>query len=271
MRGPARGDPKVADLPSALPERDSIARKLKDRPAAVFLDYDGTLTPIVEDPARATLPEATRRAIRRLALRCTVALISGRDLDDVRSMVGLDGLAYAGSHGFDVLAPDGSRHQHGGDFLEALDVAERELRPAIEAVPGALLERKRFAIAVHFRQADPLRVPELEEAVDRVAAAVSGLRKTGGKMIFELRPDLNWDKGRAVLSLLDLLGLPEDVVPIYVGDDETDEDAFRAIQPGGIGVIVRGEGDDRVTAASYSLSSPEEVRELLELLANVAK
>jgi trehalose 6-phosphate phosphatase len=270
MTGAARRDGKVADLLSALGERDHIARELKHRPAAVFLDYDGTLTPIIEDPAKAILPETTRRAIRRLALRCPVALISGRDVDDVRSMVGLDGLAYAGSHGFDVLAPDGSRHQHGDEFLQALDVAERDLRPTIQAVPGARLERKRFAIAVHFRQVGPPWVPELEEAVDRVAAAVSGLRKTGGKMIFELRPDVDWDKGKAVMFLMDLLGLPDEVVPIYVGDDETDEDAFRAIRPGGIGVVVRGEGDDRFTAASYSLGSPEEVRHLVDFLADVA-
>jgi alpha,alpha-trehalase len=138
----------------------------------------------------------------------------------------------------------------------------------VETVPGAHLERKRFALAAHFRQTPQDRVGELEEAVRRVAGNHPGLRVTGGKKIFELRPALAWDKGKALLFLLESLGLDRpDVVPLYIGDDETDEDAFGAIRDRGMGLVVRGEDDERTTAAHYVLDDADEVRTFLETLA----
>ena len=116
---------------------------------------------------------------------------------------------------------------------------------------------------------DDGRVPELESAVAAVAAAHPDLRRTGGKKVFELRPDLDWDKGRAIAWLLEAQRLATpDVVPVYVGDDETDEDAFRALGPlDGVGVVVRGEGDARPTAADLALDDADAVRRLLDELA----
>jgi trehalose 6-phosphate phosphatase len=236
----------------------------------VFLDYDGTLTPIVDRPEDAAIPEETRRGVAALAGVCPVAVVSGRDLADVRAMVSVEGIHYAGSHGFDILAPDGSSHQKARDLLPRLDAAEAELRPLLEGIEGVRVERKRFAVAVHFRLADEARVPEVEAAVDRIAAAHPDLRKTGGKKIFELRPGIPWDKGKALLFVLDVLGLEGDqVLPVYVGDDETDEDAFRAIRERGLGVVVRGEDDDRPTAAHLALDDPAEARAFLEELAAI--
>ncbi|HEX9122047.1 MAG TPA: trehalose-phosphatase, partial [Actinomycetota bacterium] len=255
----------VLDLPSALARWDEIAERLKERTPAVFLDYDGTLTPIVERPEDAVLSPETRDAVRNLAERCTVAVVSGRDLADVRTMVGVDGIWYAGSHGFDIAGPGERRHQHGTEFLPDLDAADKDLVDLLAPVPGARVERKTFAIAVHFRQASEDRIPEIEAAVERVAAAHGRLRRTGGKKVFELRPDIPWDKGKALMFLLGVLA-PDGpaVVPIYVGDDETDEDAFRAVDDTGIGVVVRGEGDDRPTRARYALDDAAEARDLLD-------
>jgi trehalose-phosphatase len=186
-------------------------------------------------------------------------------------MVGVEGIAYAGSHGFDIVGPDGSMHQRGVQFLPDLDAAERELGLAVEAVPGARVERKTFAIAVHFRQVAEDRVPDVEAAVAEVAASHPRLRRTGGKKVFELRPDVEWDKGRALLWLLEVLELTgDDLLPVYVGDDETDEDAFRAIGSGGLGVVVRGEGDERPTSARYALRDTDEARAFLELLGSAS-
>ncbi|HVL97987.1 MAG TPA: trehalose-phosphatase [Egibacteraceae bacterium] len=254
----------IRDLPSAVERSEELAARLAGKTAAVFLDYDGTLTPIVEDAREATLAEATREAIRNLAAVAPVAIVSGRDLADVREMVAVEGIAYAGSHGFDILGPDGDRHERAADALPALDRAHHRLDEALADIPGASVERKKFAVAVHFRRADPEQLGRIEQAVDEVAAAVSGLRKTGGKKIFELRPDVEWHKGKALLWLLVTLDLDRpDVVPVYVGDDVTDEDAFAAIAERGIGIIVRGEDDHRETAAHYSLRDPDEVRSLL--------
>lgn len=257
----------IAELPSALDHEDEIADRLRGHETAIFLDYDGTLTPIVADPTDATIGDDVRDVLRRLAEVTTLAIVSGRDLDDVRRMVGVEGIHYAGSHGFDILAPDGTNTQHGTEFLPALDAAEDELRDTLAATPGARVERKGFAIAVHLRQVDDAREEEVEAAVDD--ATSDDLRVTGGKQILELRPDLDWDKGRALLSLLATLGLDRpDVVPIYIGDDVTDEDALRAIADRGIGLVVRGEDDERPTSAHYAIAEPREVVELLAGLAD---
>ena len=262
----------VRDLPDALSSRAEIRELIHGRTPAVFLDYDGTLTPIVERHEDALLPEAIRLAVERLVSRCPVAVISGRDLADVRRMMGVDGIAYAGSHGLDIAGPGGTSEQHAVEFVPELDRAEEELLPLLSAFPGARLERKRFAIAVHLRQVDERSVPDVEAAVDRVALSHHRLRKSVGKKVVELRPDVEWDKGRALLRLMSVLGLDrEDVVPVYVGDDLTDEDAFGVVWNGGLGVVVRGEADDRPTSARYSLASPEEIGDLLEYLATAGE
>lgn len=250
--------------PPALERLAELADRLRARPPAVFLDYDGTLSPIVDRPERAVLPPATREAVERLARRCPVAVVSGRDLVDVRDKVGVPGLWYAGSHGFDIAGPTGAHvHPDAGARLAALDAAEQELRAALAGVEGVLFERKRFSLAVHHRLVDDARVPEVEDAVVAARDRHDGLRIGRGKRVLELLPDLPWDKGAAVRWLLDVLG-PERL-PVYLGDDVTDEDAFRAIAADGVGVVVLD--GPRPTAARYRVADPDEARALLEALA----
>jgi trehalose 6-phosphate phosphatase len=256
----------LASLPSALPVRDRLGDRLTGD-LAIFLDYDGTLTPIVDDPDAALIPPATRATIQALADATLVAIVSGRDLDDVRAKVGVPGIAYAGSHGFDILHPDGSRHQLATAHVEVLDEAERVLLERLADVAGARVERKRFAIAVHDRQVSDAAVRErIEATVREVGAAHDELRVTGGKRIHELRPAIDWDKGRAIDALLVELDAA-DRLPIYLGDDLTDEDGFRAVVAhGGLGVVVRGEDDDRDTLASVVLDTPDDARRFLDEL-----
>lgn len=258
-------DSLIRDLPSAR-SAPEVGRRLAAGRPAVFCDYDGTLAPIVEDPAAALLPTATRQALERLATRCPVIILSGRDLPDVRNLVGVAGIVYGGSHGFDVVDAGGTAYQRGAEFLPALEQATAELELALGEVPGVLVERKRFAISVHHRRADEALVPEIERIVDEIGARHAELRRTSGKKLFELRPTLDWNKGRALVWLLEeILGLDgEDAVPVYVGDDETDEDGFGAVRDRGLGIVVRGERDDRASRARYSLAGPEEVRQFLE-------
>jgi alpha,alpha-trehalase len=208
-----------------------------------------------------------RAVIEGLARRSTVAVVSGRDLQDVRGHVGIESIFYAGSHGFDIAGPDGWRREaeQAVAMLPILDRAEEELGAALGSIPGARVERKRFAIAVHYRQAAEGDIPAIEETVDRVQATHQELRKTGGKKVFELRPRIDWHKGKAVLWLLETLGLElSQVVCIYIGDDVTDEDAFRALRGRGIGIVVGDES--RRTAADFALRDPDEVRRFLEVL-----
>jgi trehalose-phosphatase len=263
-------------LPSALEHWDEIARRLAPadgRRAALFLDYDGTLSPIAPRPELARLPEATREAVLRLAEHLPVAILSGRGREDVQDLVGLENVYYAGSHGFDIAGPplaEGGpplRHEVGEGIPRRIAEAAAALRGPLAGIAGVLIEPKRFAVAVHYRLAGESDVPRVEGAVDEVLASFPDLRKALGKKVFELRPDLDWDKGKALLWLLEALG-QAGAIPVYLGDDVTDEDAFRAIAQDGIGILVseapRSPGS---TAATYSVRDPDEARELLERLA----
>jgi trehalose-phosphatase len=251
-------------IPSALDHVEEITGT-GDRSLAVFLDYDGTLTPIVSHPEKALLPNSVRQTIRELGARTPVAVLTGRDLDDVRQRVNVDSIIYGGSHGFDIAGPDGLRKQVASEFLPKLDLAEKELWEALAGIPGARVERKRFSIAAHYRNVKESDVPKLERVVSEVAARHPELRTIAGKKVYELQPNIDWDKGRALMWLLESLRFDQqEMFPIYIGDDLTDEEAFRAVHHRGAGIVVSEQ--PRPTAASYLLKDPKEVERFLRKL-----
>jgi trehalose-phosphatase len=252
-------------IPSALEHVQEIAGRSGG--VAVFLDYDGTLTPIVSQPEDAWLADSMRQTLRELAARAPVAILSGRDLDDVRRRVDIDSIVYGGSHGFDIAGPGGLRRQMATEFLPDLDVVEKELHEALDGVPGARVERKLFSVAAHYRNVKENDVAAVERAVAAMAARHSKLGRIDGKKVYELLPDIAWGKGKAVIWLLETLGLESrsgGIRPIYIGDDRTDEDAFRALEQRGIGILVSEQSQP--TAASYSLKDPAEVERFLRAL-----
>jgi trehalose-phosphatase len=255
-------------LPSALEHVEELAGRSDQ--LAVFLDYDGTLTAIVNDPKEALLSDSMRHTLQALVMRASVAVLSGRDLDDVRKRVAIEAIAYAGSHGFDIAGPRGLRRQEAMKVLPALDAAEKELREKLAGIAGALIERKRFSIAAHYRKVSENDFPSLERAVSEVAARHRELRRIEGKKVYELLPYTDWDKGKAALWLLENLGLEHGKVrPIYIGDDRTDEDAFRALGQCGTGILVSEQ--PRSTAARYALKNPAEVERFLQELIEMTK
>ncbi len=252
-------------LPSALDHVQEIAPH--GDPFAVFLDYDGTLAPIVSRPDQAVLSQSTRAILRALTAKVPVAILSGRELEDISKRVDIEGLVYAGSHGFDIAGPDGLRRQEAIEFLPALDFAEKEIREKLAGIPGALTERKCFSIAAHYRNVSEHDFPKLQRAMSEAAARHQQLRMIDGKKVYELLPNIDWDKGKAVLWLLEKLGL-ERPNPIYIGDDRTDEDAFRVLERRGVGILVSEK--PRATAARYTLRDPSEVERFLrELVATL--
>jgi trehalose-phosphatase len=269
-----RAGAAARDLANALDHVGALVARLSDKRLAVFLDYDGTLTPIVDRPEDAVISDGMREAVRALARRSSVCVVSGRDRPVVQELMGLDDLIVAGSHGFDIWSPGGETIQHhAADGFEDLirRVTER-LRERTDSIDGALVEPKRSSVAVHYRLVDE-RERALVTAAVEAAMAEHGdaLKVTPGKMVFELQPNIDWDKGKAVLHLLTALGLDgDDVLPVYIGDDVTDEHAFAAIADRGVGILVADPDDPearRTTAAQFALRHPREVQDLLTTLA----
>jgi len=363
---------RAESLPSALDHMDSLLKRADT--FAFLLDYDGTLTAIVEDPNGAVLGERVRGILQELARLYPVAIVTGRSREKIIQLVGIKGVYYAGSHGFDIEVPlrksrpsNGSSLENGEisaladamqtkdpedayfryhiaeEVIPVLREAARHLRsifgleePASDlpeperrvegqetvtanvqapkqmacsniddcGAPGSMLlpplpiqpepssppvfdpsflsqvdrllteryavrgigiEDNLLSISIHYRRCDPAHVPTIEKIVDSIAYKY-GLRKTRGKCVFELRPAVKWDKGRAAKWLLEMIQCREkrEYVPVYVGDDVTDEDALRFVTNfGGVGIIVT-EDDSRETAATWRLRDPDEVAEFLE-------
>lgn len=266
---------QIGDLPHALDKEGDLEKQLSGKRPAVFLDYDGTLTPIVDRPEDAIISDSMRNAVSGLAERCPVCVVSGRDRPVVQELMGLDNLIVAGSHGFDIWSPDEGTIEHdaGSGYEELLEETKARLREEVGSIEGASVEPKKASVAVHYRLVSEEERQNIKQSVDRILADhPEDLKVTPGKMVYEVQPKLDWDKGKAVLYLLETLELDhEGIVPMYLGDDHTDEHAFEALEGKGLGIFV-GYADDpevgeRTTSADYVLNTMEEVEQFLESLA----
>lgn len=266
---------EIGGLPHALVDESELERRLDSKQPAVFLDYDGTLTPIVDRPEDALISQSMREAVRGLARRCTVCVVSGRDRKVVQELMGVDDLVVAGSHGFDIWSPEEGRieHEAGSGSSSALDGVKARLNEEAGSIEGVLIEPKSVSVAVHYRLVSEAERPKVREAVDALLADhPNDLKVTPGKMVYEIQPKIDWDKGKAVLYLLEALDLdPNVVTPMYLGDDITDEDAFEALEGRGVGVFVGRADDpevaDRGTSADFVLHTFKEVEQFLDGLA----
>lgn len=253
-------------------ELRELRERLGGSPLILMLDVDGTLAPIASRPEEAAVPAETRRVIAALAARgpaVKVALVSGRVASDARRMVGVANLWVVGNHGAETIGPDGEAIVDSRvlPFRQAIAAAARQLTAKAAPVPGVLVENKVWSLAVHWRQADQGIVARLRALVDEVAQR-HGLTVRDGKSVYELRPPVNVHKGTAVLALAQSLGaLAPGASLMYVGDDVTDEDAFRILRAQLPHAVTAHVGDGP-TAAEYSLPNPEAVRELLASLAS---
>jgi trehalose 6-phosphate phosphatase len=265
----------ISDLPHGITHGDQFSTRLNGKTPAVFLDYDGTLTPIVDRPEDAIISDSMREAIRNLATRCPVCVVSGRDRPVVQQLMGLDNLIVAGSHGFDIWSPTGGtiQKEHGVEFGDLLEDVKRQLHAVMDAIPGALVEPKKTSVAAHYRLVAVEDRPKVTEIVEKILGDhPNELKMTPGKMVYEIQPKIDWDKGKAVMYLLEALGLNrDDVMMMYFGDDITDEHAFAAHGGSGIGVFV-GRADDpevggRTTHADFVLHTMEEVEQFMNNLA----
>ncbi|KAK1678686.1 hypothetical protein QYE76_039534 [Lolium multiflorum] len=264
--------------PSALEWIEAVVAAAKGKQIVMFLDYDGTLSPIVEDPDSAVMTEEMRDAVRSVAQHFPTAIVSGRSRDKVLNFVKLEELYYAGSHGMDIKGPTTvSNHkakadevlcQPATDFLPVIQEVYETLTAKMEAIPGAMVENNKFCLSVHFRCVDEEEWDALGKEVRAVLEGYPDLRLTKGRKVLEIRPSIKWDKGNALEFLLESLGYAGrgDVFPIYIGDDRTDEDAFKVLRNMGQGIGILVTKFAKETTASYSLREPAEVKDFLRKL-----
>lgn len=254
---------------------------LADRVAAastllLFLDYDGTLVPLADHPSHARLSAGTKRLLQRLA-KCPgvwVMLVSGRALGELRRLVSLRGLCYVGNHGLELRDPQiryvNPAAQAARPVLRRL---AQELTQALRTVRGAWVENKELTLSVHYRDVAPdetVRVKNVFYAVLQPYQAKRQVRVTTGHCVFEVRPPVRWTKATMVSWLLTrrlATANGSRVLPVYIGDDLTDEDAFEALR--GQGVTVAVGPSTPLTQARYYVETPQEVRRLLQRVLEV--
>ncbi|XP_048426855.1 probable trehalose-phosphate phosphatase J isoform X2 [Pyrus x bretschneideri] len=263
---------------SFLKEYWIIIDASKGKQIVMFLDYDGTLSPIVEDPDRAFMSDAMRKTVKKVARCFPTAIVSGRCREKVYKFVRLAELYYAGSHGMDIKGPPkGSKYmkvcqgvlcQPACEFLPMIDEVYRLLVDKTKSTPGAKVENNKFCLSVHFRCVDEKKWNELFMQVRSILKEYSMLKLTQGRKVLEIRPTIKWDKGKALEFILESLGYANctDVFPVYIGDDRTDEDAFKVLRERGQGFGILVSKVPKETNATYSLQEPAEVMDFLQRL-----
>ena len=260
---------------------DELAERVKQATQILlFLDYDGTLTPIAIRPDMAELPPRASDLLQKISQRnlFKLAIVSGRSLSDIKRLVGLEKIAYVGNHGLEIEYP--SSYSHGRstepimfvhpiaeEFRPWLRRLEQRLRERLTGVDGVLIENKGLTLSLHYRLAEETALENIErlfvEAIEDEQATVE-LQITRGKKVLELRPALGWNKGKAIEWLLKVYGMAGSL-PVFAGDDITDEDGFGLLhRVGGVSILV-GE-PNFLSIADYYLDSPEQLHHWLERL-----
>ncbi|KAH1248236.1 Trehalose-phosphate phosphatase A [Glycine max] len=272
-------------FPSALASFDQITNCAKGKRIALFLDYDGTLSPIVDNPDCAFMSDNMRAAVKKVAEYFPTAIISGRSRDKVYEFVGLSELYYAGSHGMDIIGPP--RQSNSDNHPDCIRSSDQQLdadqlifeqvrgllKECIKDIEGATVENNKFCVSVHYRNVDEESWQIVGQHVYDILKEYPRLRVTHGRKVLEVRPVIDWDKGKAVTFLLESLGLNncDDVLAIYVGDDRTDEDAFKVLREVNKGCGILVSPAPKESNAIYSLRDPCEVILLvMEFLTSLA-
>ncbi|WP_266074996.1 trehalose-phosphatase [Haladaptatus caseinilyticus] len=233
-----------------------------------MFDFDGSLAPIEDHPDDVELPRTTQTALEALRDNedVQVGIVSGRGLADLRERVGIDGIAYAGNHGLELQTEDGREtHPIADDARVEIAALCDELESNLVDVEGAFVENKGVTASIHYRLVDNEHVPAVRQAVRDAVRGLNDVRVTSGKQVLELRPDVDWHKGRAIRWLYDH-HVPDDEtwLPLYVGDDRTDEDAFDTLPDSGLAVKV---GHHPPTVARYRVADPSSVQTIIAWLA----
>ena len=243
---------------------DIQERIQKAQAVYLLLDYDGTLTPIASRPDLALCPPEVRELLRKLKdlSRVSIAIVSGRSLQDLYGLIGVPGITYVGNHGLEIRNPAGV-HKKKLSLSRQKELAgiKTALQRSLGDLPGILFEDKESILAVHYRMVPERDYGKVYQEMDEIQKKWgSQWNLVRGKMVFEIRPRVDFHKGKAVRDLIKIVPTGG-LLPFYFGDDQTDEDAFRLLRGKGITVFVGA--PETSTEAEYFLKTPAEVTEFL--------
>jgi len=251
---------------------NKIEELLRNKFILLLLDYDGTLVPIAETPRKAVIRKETKELLQKLSKGsyCKIAIISGRSLVDIKNAVGVRDIIYAGNHGLEIEGPKIKFESLLSPRLKSVvrNIAQ-DFPKKLSGIKGVLFEDKGLTLSIHYRLAEEKDLPVLKGIISEVTypyTVRNKIRINSGKKVYEIRPPVNWDKGKVVLWLLGRVkfSAPErQIVPVYIGDDLTDEDAFRALKRKGITIFVGKPGH---SVADYYLKDAREVTKFLNLI-----
>ena len=251
---------------------EGIKKSLINKFLYLFLDYDGTLSPIIQTPAKAYMPDRTQELLLKLSKmsNCRIAIISGRSLGDISKRVGLKNIVYVGNHGFEIKGPKIKfKSPISRKYRKNLKEIKAKLKKNLSSFKGVLIEDKGFCLTVHYRlaaESDMSAIASKFYVSTFIDEFRNNIQVKSGKMVREIRPPILWNKGVAALWLLDqqssaMRGKKMEILPVYIGDDLTDEDAFQALRNRGLTIFV---GKPNVTKARFYLKDAEEVAIFLE-------
>ncbi|MFA5780564.1 MAG: trehalose-phosphatase [Elusimicrobiota bacterium] len=242
---------------------DKLKRGINSKYMFLFFDYDGTLTPIVRKPELAKLDKKVQKFLKKLSGKFKIAIISGRPLWEVKKFVGLKNIIYSGNHGFEIeFDRQKFIHPEVQKIVPEIQKIKQVISAKIKNIKGAFLEDKGIVISIHWRLVDKKYLPKLFVLVREIIRDNMRIRLTKGKKVWEIRPNVDWDKGKAVRFILTLFPTPYSLFPVFIGDDTTDEDAFK-ISKNGITIRV---GKSNKSNARYYLKSQSEVIKFLKTL-----
>ncbi len=249
-----------------------VRSKLSSKHVLFFFDYDGTLTEIAQTPQQAVIPKKTKELLKKLSQKpnYTLAIISGRALEDIKNIVGLKDIIYAGNHGLEIEGPkikfEGQVSARSKSVIRNI---YENMVSNLSQIKGVLIEDKSLAISVHYRLVAGKDMQEFLSKfyeITKPYAVEDKIKIDEGKKVYEIKPPVAWNKGKTVLWLLArqqfLLG-EDKIFPVYIGDDLTDEDAFKALKRKGLTVFVGKPGNSK---ANYYLKNTEEVIKFLSLI-----
>lgn len=246
---------------------DNLKEYIRGKFIFLFLDYDGTLTSIVDTPDKAIISQETKEILQRLSKvpNSKLAIISGRALEDIKEKVGIEGIVYVGNHGAEIEGPKIKFKSLISLKQKAIfEQIKNELTNKLSKIKGASVEDKGYSLSIHYRLVQENNVVQVKRIVDEaIKPFADKIKKSFGKRILELKLPGGWDKGKIVLWLLarvQFISGKERVTPIYLGDDVTDEDAFRVLKNKGLTIFV---GIPKDSYAQYYLKNTEEVKEFL--------